>query len=439
MRLTLDWDTEQLKEIHFPRVRERTPYTETQARLGDYVGLERSGGDKWELWRSSSHGMDETDEKGYHYIEYGLNHDLDSIRNVRQAFGDDRTRVIADEDRVNWGSPYPQVMYHYKQIKPGDLAPYDTPYVAELVERHGFGTNEEATDEFLNSDGTIDYPTLIEELAAHPDFGNRAALFRRIQERDSVDITTRPSARAHDLVHEREGRTPTQAEKKALRDYAMSRDLGHYVDGKSETPGSPLDDLPTRTVFHESLPMIPDIELDAENFGETDGAGAEADAYLSAGVRTGTYGDVNERLLKEIHDRIVPEVLDILSPGFYQTDKWGTRQWQGIELPRLNHAISLEQNRPIDPDEKALTLRNFLDEQPGTSRKKIEARLERQGITPTNLSANDSKAVMWEVVVWDEDYSGYWWIVRGVINTEEKDVRSPIKNSAIVCDTMGWL
>lgn len=436
MRLTLDWDTEQLKETHLPRVRERNPYTEEQARIGEFIGLGDAGGDQWELWESSSHGMDNKDEDGYHYVEHGLTHDLDSIRNVRQAFGDDATRIIADKDRTEWGSPYPQVLYHMKGIKPRELPPYETAHRAQLVERHGFGTSKEATDELLDAEGGIDYPAVIERLTEHPDFSSRADLFRRIQQRRSVEVSTRASARAYDLVNER--RKPTQAERKALRDYAMSRDLGHYVDGKSETPGSPIEDLPTRTVFHESLPEIPDIELDAETFGDPDAKEDGDSPALTAGLRTGSYGDLSEAMLKEIHDRIAAELLSVLSPGFW-TDGDDGREYIGLDLSRMSYPVSLERERPLDPDEKAMTLRNMMNSQPDHSRDWVERQLSDVGISPTDIGGNDSEIIIWEVLVWEEDYAGYWWVARGVLDAEKHDVQDPIASSAIIADTRGWL
>lgn len=426
MRPTLDWDSTTLKEMHLDAVRgRRDPVQENQQVLADYTDAE-AGGDRWELWKSSNHHRAEDGEGGWHYIEYDVDGDIEDIRRLRSAYGDDQLRISLDGDRMEWGSPYVQVLYHMKNIQPHETRPYETPNRAELVERHG--PDVEEVEDIKNDDGTLDYPRIISLLADHADFGSRAALFRRVQRRGSVDISTEASKRAYDLVNER--RKPTRAEKKALRDYAEARGLGHYGDGD----GIPewLSEKPTRTVFHEYL-QVPDVDFGDHTYEETGDS-----EWLPANIRTGTYGDVDELTLKQVHDRIADNLTSELSPGYYQNTPDG-REYKGIELDRWKEMISLERDRPLDVDEVARYRKILFENQPGTSYEHVHDLLD--------VDPFGEDSIVWECIVFDSENAfesggstGYWWIARGVLDVSDPDhVRRPVRNSTIIADTRGWL
>lgn len=426
MRLTLDWDAEELRDLHLPAVRSRQPARENQRKLAGFADDTEAGA--FELWTSSNHGNDGSD--GYHYIEYDTGASLEDTRRLRKAYGDDALRVALDGKRLSWGSPFPSVMYHIKNIKPGEHHPYETQNRAELLQRTGF---DGETVETKGPDGNLNYPAIIKALADHEDFGSRAALFRRIQQRGSVDVTTDPSKRGYDLVNGR--REPTRGEQKALRDYAESRDLGHYGDGSGYGEPEALASKPKRTVFHEYFEM-PEIEFDAEDFGDPD---ADSDSeWYPANIRTGTYGDVAETTVKQAHDRLADRILDMLSPG---VEHGG--EWLGIDLSRYDYAISLERQRPIDRDEANQYRRNFYESQPsnGNDAERVQSKVS-DTVDPFGESA-----IVWEVIVYDgEDAleasgsTDYWWILRGVLDAEDAHaVRSPLDQSTIIEDTMGFL
>lgn len=429
MRLTLDWDSDELKEIHLPAVRDRQPANENQQRLAEFVGDDLGAGEKWELWHSSTHG--EGDSNGWHYVEYDQPQDLEDIRRLRTAYGDDRLRTSLDGDRMQNGSPYAQVLYHLKNIKPHETKPYETTNRAQLQERHW------PTDEYADTkreDGSIDYPALVAALADHNDFSSRADLFRRVQQRPSVQVTTEARKRGYDIAKGR--RSPDRNEAKALRDYAESRDIGHY--GQDEIPEE-LAQKPTRTVFHEYF-ETPDIE-----FGTYDFEGEESDSdWLPTNLRTGTYGDVDETTLKQIHDRIADELTDVLAPQSEvpvtkerdDGSTYETTEVRGISnLSRWDRMISLSRDRPLDRDEKARYRKIFWNNQPGTSKSRVKDLADRVVSDPF-----DGSAVIWECIIYNEEYNGVWWLVRGILDADDPDaVAGPIRNSVIVADTNGWL
>lgn len=403
MRLTIDWDTEVLKEMHLDAVLSREPAGEDQRRLAEFGEGGREHSDKWELWASSTHGQG--DEDGYHYVEYDLPGTLEDIRNLRQTFGDDKLRMSLDGDRIRVGSPYPQVLYHLKGIKPGEYRPYDTGDRAELLRREW--PVEEAV-EIKNEDGTLNYAKITEELVEHPDFQSRAALFRRIQQRGSVDVDTQPRKRGYDVAKGR--REPTRAESKALRDYAEARDIGHYGE-----PGVPdeLQQKPNRSVFHEFF-QVPDLEdFDVEP-GESE--------WQPANVRTGTYGSVDEHTLKQAHDDIASYLIGLLSPG-------------PLNLNRLSDAISLERERPLDRDEKARYRRVFWQNQPGTSESRVQGLVSRDD----HGDPYRGSTVLWEIIVYEEEYSGVWWVARGVLDADRYSGRRAVPRSTIIADTEDFL
>lgn len=434
MRLHLDWDSDALKEMHLPAVRDRQPVGENQRRLAEFVadheGIENPDTGKWELWTSSNHGHG--DSNGWHYVEYDLEGDLETIRRLRTSYGDDKLRISLDGKRIDWGSPFVGVLYHMKEIRPNEHKPYDTDKRARLIERHW---PTEDYEDIKNEDGTLNYAKVTELLADHSDFTSRAALYRRIQQRASVTVATEPKKRGYDIAKGR--RSPTRAEAKALRDYAEARDLGHYGDGAKGVPEE-LAAKPTRTTFHEYWEM-PEIELNAQDFGEGDTD--DESEWFPVNIRTGTYDGVDEVTVKQVHDRVAGKIVDTLSPGFYQDTESG-REWVGLDLSRWSRAISLERDRPLDPDEYARYRRVWHENQPGTTIEQVRETVDRRGIEQFGADA-----VHWEVIVYDgEDAlkrdgpTTYWWIARGVLDASNPDaVRNPIKHSAIVADTQGWL
>ena len=436
MRLHLDWDSDALKEMHLPAVREQQPVEENQRRLQEFSDAEPEA-DKWELWKSSGHGNG--DSNGWHYVEYGLDGGLEDNRRLRQAYGDDKLRISLDGKRMEWGSPFVGVLYHMKNIKPHEHKPYETANRAELVERHGFEESD-AAQTLDPETGRIQYDVLAQALADHEDFGSRADLWRRIKQRGSVEVTTRASARAYDIVHGR--REPTTAEKKALRDYGMSREIGHYGGGMDSTPEE-LAEKPSRLTFHEYWEM-PEFDLNTQNFGEED---TDSDWY-PANFRTGTYDGVDEMTVKQVHDRIVDKVREMLSPSAeveHDLDEGGTKTvTHGFENPvaRYNRMISLERDRPLDRDEYAHYRKIWHRNQPQLSEEQVHERTDRHDIDQFG-----DDAVHWEVIIYEgEDAlkgngpTSYWWIARGVLDASDPDaVRNPVRNSAIVADTMNFL
>lgn len=431
MRVALDWDSEELKEMHLPAVRERQPANENQQRIQSFIDTDAAS-DQYELWTSSSHGHGGEDEPdGYHYVEYGGAANLGESYQLRAAYGDDRLRQTLDKKRQAWGSPFVGVLYHLKGIKPSESKPYATSRRAQLLRREGFDSDEQTKDE----NGRIDYPTLIELLADDDDFASRAALFRRVQERDSVTIGTEARKRGYDIAKGR--RDPTPEEAAALRDYARSRSLGHYGDGAAGVPEG-IADRPQRLTFHEYFEM-PEFELDTQSFGQDD----DESEWYPANVRTGRYatGDdpVDEMTIKQVHDRIASDAVDILSPGAYDDDG----DYHGVDLERWDRAISLERNRPLDRDEMAYYRREWHENQIGTPEETVRKKIDRSGLG--DPFGDDS--IHWEIIVLDgEDAlksSGElrpWWVARGVLDGSDPDARrNPIRNSTIVCDTEGFL
>jgi len=440
MRLTLDWDSEELREMHMPAVRDRQPANENQRRVADFTDAGLEPGDQWELWTSSNHGNDGSGD-GYHYIEYGVDAGLSESLSLRTAYGDDRMRISMDQNRINWGSPFLGVMYHMKNIKPGEHAPYETGNRAELVERHGFEGGEYVDTK--NPDGTVDYQALVEALAEHSDFSSRAALFRRVQQRESVAVETRPAARGYDIAKGR--RSPQPNEAKALRDYAQSREIGHYGDGAEGRPKE-LDELPSRTTFHEYFEM-PEFEMGEGDIFDRDEdepvEQTEESEWYPANVRTGTYGDVDEMTVKQIHDNIMGRVLDQLAPSSETKHADGTVTKHGFDEPidRYDYAISLERDRPIEKREFAEYRRTWLQNQQGKTPEKVRDRLDRDGVDPWG-----EDTVHWELLVFEGENAleggdpSLWWMARGVLDTTaDRAISNPVDNSTIVCDTRGWL
>ena len=431
MRLTLDWDSEEIKDIHLPAVMSGTPAgtTEKQERISNYVeGADpdalADSSDKLELWQSSG-------GEGYHYIEYDRNLSLERSRQVRTSYGDDQMRISMDGDRIANGSPFVGVLYHMKGIKPGEQKPYETGQRAELLVREGFDGSDTADTKDTET-GRIDYGALTEALAEHSDFTSRAALFRKVQSRPSVDVSTDPSKRGYDIVNGR--RKPTVNEAKALRDYAQSRDIGHYGTDDAGTPAE-LAAKPSRTTFHEYFTM-PEFDLDANDFGEGDPSEWDSEKY-PVNIRTGTYSDqIDEMTLKQVHDRIAEQIAnDTLLPGFEQ-QRDGATVWKGPDpnnWGRWNRMISLERDRPIDADEVARYRRVAVDNQPSGGSDIMDVLPDADPFAP------DSDALCWEVIVYTEDYGGVWWVARGILDVAEHGVKQPIGHSTIVADTEGFL
>lgn len=417
MRLTLDWDSEEIKDTHLPAVAEREPAdaSEAQTRISAFLedadpDAATQQSDQLELWQSSG-------GEGYHYLEYDLDLDLTRIRQLRQIYGDDQTRISLDGTRIQEGSPYVSVLYHMKEIKPREHKPYSTDKRAELLVREGF--DESTTVETKDDEtGRLRYDRILEALADHPDFGNRAALIRRLQRRDSVNVTTEPAKRGYDIAKGR--RSPTRAEAKALSDYASSREIGHYSDGTTEQPAE-LAAKPSRTTFHEYF-EVPEIDFDTP-------PGEGESEWLPANLRTGTWSDeIDETTLKQVHDRIAEQLTDTLSP------KGGIDGLEGFTLDRFDYAISLERDRPIDRDETARFRRVFVENQPfGGSTQPLDA------LEYADFYDAEESGICWELIVYNEDYKGTWWIARGVLDVSDGDVTAPVARSKITADTQNFL
>lgn len=420
MRLTLDHDSEAIHELHYPDVKRRV--VEEQATLATFLAssdLTFQG--RYERWRSSG-------GEGYHYVEPGLPPSVDELQQLRQDFGDDQLRISLDAERVAQGSPFYQVLYHLKSIRPTEQPPYRTGDRAVLLERDGFGPayDYDASDTIIKwREGDryrLDYQAVLRQLRDHPDFGSAAAVYRHVVGRSSVELTTEPRKRAYDVLHGR--RPPNAAEKKALRDYAMSRDLGHYQDGEATEPASPPDapeHLPRRTTFHEYF-SVPDLTgPDGTPFGADEGEST----WLPANLRVGSYAGHTEAELKAVLDRMAPTFIDLLNP------------MDAIDLNRLRDGISLERERWLDQDEVAVNRQTFFQNQPAQDE-------DPDGPPPTSpeqlrdAGVDPFDGVLWELIIYDEDYTTPpWLVVRGVI-PEGGGLERPLTNSYIVADTKGW-
>lgn len=451
MRLTLDWDSEALRQIHEPAVRQRSPHTENQARIAQFIDAdEAAGGNKYELWQSSSHGFD--NQNGYHYIEYNESGNLQRIRQLRTAYGDDALRVSLDALREDIGSPFQTVLYHLKNVTPSEYPPYSTNKRAELLTREGFDdtTAQERGVEPTKQDGEINYPELIKRLSQEEYFGSYGALYSQVQNRPSVDVDySKPRQRASAVANRK--RTPGRGERQALRDYAKTRDIGHYgeetVDQtQTETEPDALRNRPHRTTIHEYFEM-PDIDFGSGDFGNPDSD--DESEYFPVNIRTGRYRPsessiddeslIDETTLKQIHDRIADEITDVLSPGVVPT---GQDERQGVNISRWNKMISIERDRPLDKDEFARYRNTWHENQPNMSRDRIMALHQSAGID----DAFSQNIVHFEVIVYDGDDAlesndpPIWWLVHGIVDASNPDNRRrPIYNSTLVADTRGFL
>jgi len=447
MRLTLDWDSDELKDIHQPAVRNREPFTDSQTRIAQFADDDAdAGGNKYEIWQSASHGYG--DSNGYHYIEYNESGSLQRLRPLRTAYGDDKLRVSLDRLREEKGSPFNSVLYHVKGVRPGESKPYQTGKRASLQRREGFESIEAETDtdrdrQRTKTDGSINYAELAERLADHPDFGSRGALYEQVQGRDSVEVNySQPRKRAYQVISG--SRDPGRYEKMALRDYALARDIGHYGDSPDpaevEEPPA-LRDRTHRTTIHEYFEM-PDIDFNEYDFGEPD---TDSDSeYFPVNIRTGRYRPdmdtdaLDELTIKQVHGRISDEIADILSPGIETADGF-----QGVSVDRWREMISIEQDRPLDDDETARYRQIWHNNQPDMSRDRVMSLHQSAGIE----DAFGPEIIHFEVIVYDGEDAlqqdqdpDMWWLARGIIDGSDPDARrAPLRNSVLVADTRGFI
>lgn len=256
---------------------------------------------------------------GSHFTGYGNRLSIDGMLNLRGAFGDDGRRLDLDRNRVERGSPHLQLLFDRKHISrredPANKAEDGPTWTTGRPAAYVAGTNITDVEERVKDPetGRLDYPKIIEMLAEHPDFGSRAALFRRIQDRGSVDVSTRPSARGYDLVNERDDREPTRAEKKALRDYAEDRDLGHYSGGRARRTVY-TDELPEGVAARERRALVEYVDV-VWSDKDSEDRGPEDDYFRELNVTTSTLNENNtNRQVKVTHDHSVRHAMECLNP-----------------------------------------------------------------------------------------------------------------------------
>jgi hypothetical protein len=332
-RLTLDWDDQAVYEQNMERVRDRS-VAENQT-LGSFVGESGSESETrpYELYQSSS-------GEGYHYVEYDAVDDWRGQLRLRQEYNDDAKRLGMDALRYGVGNPFVAALWNVKSLNQRRITtvnPDVKPLFPEwrkrshLVESVGISTPERVAEwdrTRIKYGGEINYIKLVKLLVGRIGPGHYesgAALGRDLANPDNgaegVLKTDAPRKTVSKWVTgERDPANSTPEIRRALRRRARKHDLGHYENGEAtevEPPGEPFVGV-TRRHYGESM-VAPDFDR-----GEVNG-------YYGLYVRTGYFGptyapDGSRRLPPEnklgvIHNKIVENVREILSPGGYADEE----------------------------------------------------------------------------------------------------------------------
>ena len=253
---------------------------------------------------------------GSHFAGYGNTLSVDGMLRLRGAFGDDETRLKLDEARVDRGSPHLQLLFDRKYISrtetprntDADGPTWDSGNPARYVAGRDLTPASERVKD--PDTGRLDYVQIIDTLSSDRYFGSRADLYRQIQGRKNTP-DTRPTARAYDHVN---GRRPIKrAEKKALRDYAEDRGIGHYADGRArDTVYS--DELPEDTAAERRRALVEYVDIVWDD-GDAEDDRAGDDYFRELNITTSTLNEHNtNRQLKVTHDHAVREAMDRLNP-----------------------------------------------------------------------------------------------------------------------------
>lgn len=387
MRLTLDWDTEEEAEEHFPKVNPEAAreagFDVDQTGLSAFDGA-RSTANPWEL-RQSSLGT------GYHYVEYGAAGSWGRITDLRSEYGDDQKRIRMDLMRRQRGSPFLQVLYSRKYMERWGWKPESGNAVKTLSGvRHVPEPNR-----IKSESGRLDYNKIAQVLVSQ-EFGSQAALSESIGfARSTVGGWVRGEHR------------PSEAARKKLRRRARSRGIGHYVDdGKG---GKSADELPNveieyfdvdekdhrRTIVeYISVPWAEDESQLRGNVSEDD---ESTERLLN--VHTGTWNPNHETgQLKYVHDQIEEHARDVLSPANHGNDLPQLNLDRINQITREDDSVNFE-DELLDPDETEFYLDNMTDRVTKTERaEEIELR----------------KFPLFEVILWDDNETGILWHVIGV-------------------------
>jgi len=265
----------------------------------------------------------ETLPDGSHFAGYGNTLSLSGMLNLRGAFGDDGRRLDLDRDRLERGSPHLQLLFDRKYIKrtedPANVEPGDDidAWQSGTPARYVAGASiVDSSERIKDESGRIDYVRVIEILSSDEYFGSRAELYRQIQGRKNTP-DTRPSQRGYQHVN---GLRPIQrAEKKALRDYAEDRDIGHYGGGRARDV-TYSDDLPTGVASRRRRALVEyvDVVWDDGDGGDRD---AGDDYFRELNITTSTVNENNtNRQLKVTHDKAVQRAMDRLNPTSPRND-----------------------------------------------------------------------------------------------------------------------
>jgi hypothetical protein len=222
MRVTLDWDKPEIRDLHLQDARDHA----RQAKISARFDAPRPT----EYWQSSG-------GEGFHFIEYdAVGRSYNDALDLREELGDDKLRLSLDAARLRHGSPFFQVLYHMKGINPRQTPPFSTDKRASLIERRNAA---EGPVEFMREteDGrrVLDYPAMFDALHVAAGHDTKADTMRAIRARfkvyrrgggRTVDAPegTRASARAYDLANGR--RTPYPAERAALVTLVSTEVLG---------------------------------------------------------------------------------------------------------------------------------------------------------------------------------------------------------------------
>ena len=462
MRIALDWDGEDIREMHEDEaLAHARGLGQQRLGTGDLPEPPRPA----ELWRSS--GGD-----GYHFIEFGGARGYRNALDLREEFGDDRLRISLDSDRLDEGSPFYSVLYNAKRISATDTPPFDTTERAALIDRFHAATGPV---EFV-ANGRFDYASAFRGVLDAGGYDSRTELLRVLRERFdrfrrgsrtiSAPTDTRASARAYDLINGR--RTPHPAERAALvglvhevvlsqeipdfRDYiGRLSDMADYSgatdvlraarDRMEETARNRDVDVPTDTrasaraydlangrrsahpaervaLFElaaeaglvgedrlEGYPRRTTIHeyAQAADLGEDFDLDVGESKRYNINMRVGWQGPPGLKPVGEATDTIpdllaLKGVLDALSSEVRGILAPGPLEASG----RLSEPISLEKERRIDPDEVGANRRTLMSD-------------------PNDVPGDVRDAfrfVVWEVIVWKEGMRQIEWVARGLTDPE---------------------
>lgn len=498
MRVTLDWDKEEIRDLHLEDARDHA----RQATIGGRFDAPRPT----EFWQSSG-------GEGYHFIEYGaVGRDYNACLDLREELGDDKLRLSLDSARLRHGSPFFQVLYHMKGINPRQTPPFSTDKRAALIERRNAA---EGPVEFMteDEDGTrvLDYPAMFRAIQLSAGHDTDAETMRTIRARfdvyrrnggRTVDAPTGTKARqrAYDLVNGR--RTPYPAERAAMVELISAEVLGEGLPDWdrlwSDLAATDRYDNPRgddRTAVMRAIQDRADrVDRYRPRFDPPTDTQPSARAYDLKNDRRPWHpaemaalyelaveaGIIGEDLLAPLPDRTtlheffsVPNLGDLTPQGFERDE--GESEWEPVNVragwwgpPTLAELGERTEDRPDMEALKAVedaVARKALDVlSPGTidlsrtgdglsveKRRPLEVDetiANRNTLRDKNdvpPSIDDPLEYIPVEVIWYEDgYGGVEWVFRGLVDPEvakrmaDRDTTQPLQFAAILKDSRGW-